>query len=60
MVRLGDTTLKVLYAGLMPGQIGVYQINVEVPFNIPSATQTTLTITQGDGTVSLPVRVVNP
>ncbi len=57
-VTLGGITLQVAYAGLAPGQVGVYQINVVVPRNVPTGLTVPLNITQGEGSTSLPVRVV--
>jgi len=34
-VRLGDRTLPVLFAGLTPGLVGVYQVNIQVPEDFP-------------------------
>ena len=58
VVRLGGTTLPVLYAGLVPGLVGVYQINVYVPENITLGTSVPLVITRPGGDVSMSVRVV--
>ena len=58
-VRLGDVPLAVSYAGLAPGQIGVYQINVKVPAHPPSGVDVPLTITQAGVTAAVSVRVVN-
>lgn len=57
-VELGGLSLPVSYAGLSPGQIGVYQINVSVPRNVPTGLTIPLTITQGGGVTSVAVRVV--
>jgi uncharacterized protein (TIGR03437 family) len=58
VVRLGGVELPVEYAGLVPGEIGVYQINVRVPGNAPQGLSVPLTITQGTSTHSFDVRVV--
>jgi uncharacterized protein (TIGR03437 family) len=58
VVRLGGTTLPVLYAGLVPGLVGVYQINVYVPENVTLGTSVPLVITSPGGDVSMSVRVV--
>ncbi len=34
--QFGDLPAQVLYAGLVPGQVGVYQFNVVVPAGVPS------------------------
>ena len=57
-VTLGGVALQVAYAGLAPGPVGVYQINVVVPRNVPTGLTVPLNITQGNGSTSLPVRVV--
>ena len=59
-VTLGNSTLPVLFSGLVPGEIGVYIINVSVPHGVPSAVQTPLTVKQGGFSTTLQVRVVNP
>jgi len=59
-VTIGDTRLTVDFAGLVPGQVGVYQINATVPANIGDAAQTPLTVTQGTNSTNVTVRVVTP
>jgi len=59
-VSLGNTGLNVLLSGLVPGEAGVYFIEVSVPRGVPSAVQTPLTVTQGGFSTTLQVRVVNP
>ncbi|MBZ5725783.1 MAG: hypothetical protein LAP87_12385 [Acidobacteriia bacterium] len=56
-VTLGGVPLDVMYAGLAPGWVGVYQINVFVPGNVPQGLSVPLTINQGNST-TLNVRVV--
>ena len=61
VVTLGSTALFVSYAGLAPGEVGVYQINAQVPFHgIPTGMSVPLTITQGLQNTTVSVRVVNP
>jgi uncharacterized protein (TIGR03437 family) len=57
-VNLGGVNLPVLYAGLAPGEVGVYQINVMVPTNAPQGLSVPVTITQGDSTNTLNLPVV--
>ncbi|MBI4876254.1 MAG: hypothetical protein HY822_16585 [Acidobacteria bacterium] len=57
-VTLGGVGLPVSFAGLAPGQIGVYQINARVPAWAPAGFAQPLTISQGGGSTSLEVRVV--
>ena len=59
-VTIGNTPLQIDFAGLVPGQIGVYQINATVPGGIADAAQTPLTIKQGTISTAIPVRVVTP
>ncbi len=60
VVSLGATPLTVEFAGLVPGLVGVYQINVGVPHNISSGSQMPLTIGQNTSSTTFSVRVVNP
>ncbi len=57
-VTLGGTPLTVSYAGLVPGEVGVYQINASVPFKVPQGMSIPLVINQGGSTTTLDVRVV--
>jgi uncharacterized protein (TIGR03437 family) len=60
-VTLGGMPLAVDYAGLAPGQVGVYQINLKVPFKgIPLGMSVPLVIKQGDAKTTINVRVVKP
>jgi uncharacterized protein (TIGR03437 family) len=58
-VTLGGVNLSVSYAGLAPGEVGVYQINVSVPGGVPSGLSLPLTINQGSATITVSMRVVN-
>jgi uncharacterized protein (TIGR03437 family) len=59
-VTLSGVELPVTYAGLVPGQVGVYQINAIVPFRgVPTGFDMPLTITQGGYSTTLSVRVVD-
>ena len=57
-VTLGGAGLPVSFAGLAPGQIGVYQIDAKVPGWAPTGFTVPLVVTQGSGSTSLNVRVV--
>lgn len=57
-VELAGVSLPVLYAGLTPEQIGVYQINVAVPHWVSKGFSQPLQITQGSESTTLNVRVV--
>jgi uncharacterized protein (TIGR03437 family) len=57
-VTLGGTSLPLIYAGLTPGEVGVYQVNVKVPSNVPLGLSVPLSINQGSVSTTLPVRVV--
>jgi len=59
-VFLGGAQLAVTYAGLAPGEVGVYLINAFVPSGVANAAQTPLVVSQGDSSTSIQVRVVNP
>jgi uncharacterized protein (TIGR03437 family) len=57
-VTLGGTALRVDYAGLVPGSVGLYQINATVPNNVPQGLDIPLVISQGGSSTTLSVRVV--
>lgn len=50
--------LPLTYAGLAPGEVGVYQINLNVPGGVPTGIALPLTINQGTGTVTVSVRAI--
>jgi uncharacterized protein (TIGR03437 family) len=58
-VTLGGASLGVSYAGLVPGEVGVYQINATVPTGVPQGLSIPLNISQGGANTTLNVRVVN-
>jgi uncharacterized protein (TIGR03437 family) len=58
-VSLGGVDLPILFSGLAPGLVGVDQINVSVPFNVPTGMSVPLVITEGDVSTSIPERVEN-
>jgi uncharacterized protein (TIGR03437 family) len=57
-VTLAGKPLKVEFAGLAPGQVGVDQINVVVPYKIPTGFNMPLVISQGSASTTLSVRIV--
>jgi uncharacterized protein (TIGR03437 family) len=59
LVTIGGVPVEVTFAGLAPGQIGVYQINVVVNQQVPTGLSIPLAISQGTGSTSFTVRVVN-
>lgn len=59
VVTLGGVPLEVTFAGLTPGEVGVYQINVIVNHQVPTGLQIPLAVSQGSGSTSMTVRVVN-
>lgn len=58
-VTLGGTVLNVQYAGLAPGQVGVYAIVAVVPSKIETGMSVPIVISQGGASTTLHVRVVN-
>jgi uncharacterized protein (TIGR03437 family) len=58
-LTLGGHQRNVSYAGLAPGNVGVYQINATVPYGVPEGLSIPLVIDQGSGATQLNVRVVN-
>lgn len=59
-VRLGGVDLPLIFAGLTPGQVGVYQVNAYVPDHVPEGMSVPLTIEQGGYSTTVQVRVVKP
>jgi len=57
-VTLGGVELPVGFAGLVPGEIGVYQINATVPGWVRSGMAEPLTISQSGASTTINVRVV--
>lgn len=57
-VTLGGKSLNVYWAGLVPGYVGLYQINATVPFGVPQGLDIPLVIDQGGNSTTLGVRVV--
>ena len=57
-LTMGGVSLPLLYSGLTPGEVGVYQINAKVPAAVPVGLAITLKITQGGVNTSVNLRVV--
>jgi uncharacterized protein (TIGR03437 family) len=58
-VTLGGWSIPVMYAGLTPGMVGVYQINAFLPtWGVPTGLSVPLTITQDGYATTVNVRVV--
>jgi uncharacterized protein (TIGR03437 family) len=57
-VTLGGVSLNILYAGLVPGSVGLNQINVGIPSGVPQGLSIPLVISQGGSSTTLNVRVV--
>jgi uncharacterized protein (TIGR03437 family) len=58
-VTLGGSGLTIEYAGLVPGEVGVYQINAVVPNSVTQGLSQPLVISQSGASTTLNVRVVN-
>ncbi|MGD0774625.1 MAG: hypothetical protein ABSC05_17570 [Candidatus Solibacter sp.] len=58
VVQLGGVALNVGYAGLVPGSVGLDQINATVPNSVPQGLSIPLVIAQGASSTTLNVRVV--
>ncbi len=58
-LHLAGTGMPILFAGLAPGQIGVYQINAHVPWWTPKGRAQPLVIDQGSSSTTVYVRVVD-
>jgi len=57
-VTLGGVPLAVEFAGLAPGQVGLYQINAVVPGYVPLGLDIPLSISQGSVATTVTLRVV--
>ncbi|HYP07190.1 MAG TPA: hypothetical protein VER03_13240, partial [Bryobacteraceae bacterium] len=57
-VTLGGVPMAVEFAGLTPGEVGVYQINVRIDARAPLGLDVPLNISQGSGGTTVSVRVV--
>jgi len=49
-LELGTVSMNVLFSGLAPGYVGLYQINAQMPSPLPQGATATLTVTD-DGQV---------
>ncbi len=58
VITLGGVALPVSFAGMTPGLVGVYQVNVIVPRSVPTGFEIPLRIQQGATSTTVPVRVV--
>jgi len=58
-VTLGGHGLEVQFAGMVPGEVGVYQINAYVSDGVPKGVSIPLVINQGAASTTLNVRVVD-
>jgi uncharacterized protein (TIGR03437 family) len=48
-VLIGGVSADVLFSGLAPGLVGVYQINAKIPVEIPANSSVPVEIRIGDG-----------
>lgn len=58
-VTINGFRLPVANAGLVPGQVGVYEIKVSVPWTVPKGMNQSLQIRQGGYSSTVPVRVID-
>jgi uncharacterized protein (TIGR03437 family) len=59
-ITIGGSSIFVLWAGLAPKQVGVYQIDALVPFHgIPEGDNIAFTITQGSASTTIYLKVEN-
>lgn len=58
-VTIGGWSIPIVYAGLTPGMVGVYQINAFIPgWGVPTGMAMPLTVTQAGYSTTVDVRVV--
>jgi uncharacterized protein (TIGR03437 family) len=58
-VTIGGAAMSIYFAGLVPGEVGVYQINATAPPDAPLGLSMPLVISQGGSSTTVNVRVVN-
>jgi len=58
-VSFGGVTAEVFFAGLTPGYVGLYQVNVKVPGGSPLGLEVPLSITQSSNLTTVNVRVID-
>jgi uncharacterized protein (TIGR03437 family) len=58
VARLGGVGLTVSSAGLLPGEVGMYQITVNIPRSVPVGLSIPLEIRQGSNSTTVNLRVV--
>jgi uncharacterized protein (TIGR03437 family) len=59
VVSLGGTQLPIVFSGLTPGEVGVYQINALIPTFAPTGFSIPLVIGEGPSATTIEVRVIN-
>ena len=57
-VTIGGVSADILYSGLTPGFVGLYQINFRLPGFVPRGLEVPLTITMGANSTTVNVRIV--
>lgn len=60
IVTVGNARAQVLFSGLAPGFVGLYQLNFLVPWGAPLGLQVPITISAGGVTETFFVRVIDP
>jgi len=58
-VSVGGKEMGIWFAGLSPGQVGVYQIEARVPGDTPLGLEIPLVISQAGGSTTVKLRVVD-
>ena len=51
-VTFGNVTVPAGFAGLTPGEVGLYQINATIPAGVPTGNQVPVTISAGEASSS--------
>ena len=57
-VSFGGVPGDILFSGLTPGFVGLYQLNVRLPSFVPVGDQVPMTIIAGSNTTTTNVRIV--
>jgi uncharacterized protein (TIGR03437 family) len=60
MVQLGGMTIAPDFAGLAPGFVGLYQVNVKLPADLPPTSYPLRLAAKGNSSNSFSIPVVRP
>ena len=59
IVNIGGVEGDILFSGLTPGFVGLYQINVRLPGHVPLGLQVPMTLRAGGNSTTVNLRIVD-